>query len=220
MLPDILFYLFAIGLLLGAGAVITARNPMYGVLGMIFSFINAAGLFMLFYAEFLSLLIVMIYVGAIAVMFLFVLMTIDIDFVKLREGFAPYLPAGLIVAAALAAELLLAASLGLFTGVGTPIAAAEGAPTNIEQLGAVLFTDYALPFQAAGMVLLTAMVGAIILTHRRRKDVKRQNISMQINRTASDSMALTKPVSGQGATPLYWSPKPVDKVASNDEDDQ
>src|ERR1700743_3254409 len=102
MLDDILFYLFAFGLLLGAGAVITARNPMYGVLGMIFSFINAAGLFMLFYAEFLGLLIIMIYVGAIAVMFLFVLMTIDIDFAKLREGFAPYLPAGLVVAAALA----------------------------------------------------------------------------------------------------------------------
>jgi NADH-quinone oxidoreductase subunit J len=211
MLADILFYLFAFGLLLGAGAVISARNPMYGVLGMIFTFLNAAGMFLLFYAEFLGLLIVMIYVGAIAVMFLFVLMTIDIDFAKLREGFAPYLPAGLIVAAALAGELLVAASLGMFDNVGTGAGTPLNAPTNIEQLGAVLFTDYALTFQAAGMILLTAMVGAIVLTHRRRGDVKRQDISAQLSRSTKDGLVITKPVSGQGATPMYWSPKSVEK---------
>jgi NADH-quinone oxidoreductase subunit J len=219
MLADILFYLFAFGLLLGAGAVITARNPMYGVLGLIFTFLNAAGLFLLFYAEFLGLLIVMIYVGAIAVMFLFVLMTIDIDFAELREGFAPYLPAGLIVAAALAGELLVAASLGMFDNVGTGAGTPLNAPTNIEQLGNVLFTDYALPFQAAGMILLTAMVGAIVLTHRRRGDVKRQDISAQLARSSKDGLVITKPVSGQGAQPIYWAPKSVERKIKVENDE-
>jgi NADH-quinone oxidoreductase subunit J len=210
MLPDILFYLFAAGLLLGAGVVITARNPMFGVLGMIFSFLNAAGVFLLFYAEFLGLLLIMIYVGAIAVMFLFVLMTLDIDFIKLREGFASYLPVGVLLAGALAAELIFAAQGGLFGGVGTPMGGAE-APTNIEQLGAVLFTAYALPFQAAGLILLTAMVGAIVLTHRRRGGVQRQNIGAQLARTVKDSMVMAKPDVGKGARAEHWKPKPVSK---------
>ena len=213
MLPDILFLLFSAGLLLGAALVIGARNPMVGVMGMILTFLNAAGLFVLFSAEFLGLLMVMVYVGAIAVMFLFVLMTIDIDFIKLKEGFAPYLPAGLLVVGLLAAELILAAYASPAALTPPVVVADANQPENIVQLGSVLFTTYALPFQMAGFILLTAMVGAIVLTHRPRGDVKRQSITEQVLRKRSDAMQITKPKSGAGATPTYWNPKSVSKKA-------
>lgn len=218
MLPDLLFLLFAAGLLAGALGVVAAKNPMYCVLGMIAAFVNASGLFLLFQAEFLGLLIIMVYVGAIAVMFLFVLMTIDIDFAVLKEGFAPYLPAGLMVAGALLAQFLFAAWGGLFSGLGTPVTSGPQ-PENVVALGNVLFTTYALPFQAAGLVLLTAMIGAIVLTHRRRGGVKRQDVSAQIMRLRSDALTITKPKVGEGATFKHWSPKPVEKTTPPDEDD-
>ncbi len=222
MLPDLLFLLFAAGLLAGALGVVAARNPMYCVLGMIAAFVNASGLFLLFQAEFLGLLIVMVYVGAIAVMFLFVLMTIDIDFAMLKEGFAPYLPAGLLVAGGLLAQFLFAAWSGLFSGafngVGTPVSGGPQ-PENVVALGQVLFTTYALPFQAAGLVLLTAMIGAIVLTHRRRPGVKRQDVAAQIMRLRSDSLAITKPKVGEGATFRHWSPKSVEKSTPTDEEE-
>ncbi len=215
MLPDLIFLIFALGLLAGAGTVVAARNPMYCVLGMMFTFLNASGLFILFGAEFLGLLMVMIYVGAIAVMFLFVVMTIDLDFATLREGFAPYLPVGLLMIGVLAAQLLLAVWGGLGSGVGqgaAPIAqsaAAAAQPENIVALGQVLYTTYALPFQLAGLILLTAMIGAILLTFRPRGDARRQNIPAQIARTAEDSVTLTTPATGQGATTQHWQPKSV-----------
>ena len=215
MLPDLLFLLFATGILLGAGLIIAARSPMVGMLGMLVTFLNAAGLFVLFGAEFLGLLLVMVYLGAIAVMFLFVLMTIDMDFFKLKEGFAPYLPVGLLVVGVLAAELVLAANFGLFSTNVTILPSTEQ-PQNIIQLGNVLFTVYALPFQMAGLVLLTAMVGAIVLTHRPRKGVRRQNVTAQVLRTKDEGLTITKPklgqgISGAGGIAKHWNPKSVEK---------
>jgi len=211
MLADLLFLLFALGTLCGAGLIIAARNPMVGVLGMLMAFLNASGLFILFGAEFLGLLLIMVYVGAVAVMFLFVLMTIDIDFIRLKEGVAPYLPLGLLVVGVLAAEVIAAASLGLFATSVAPAVPAERAPQNIVALGRVLFTDYALPFQAAGLILLTAMVGAIVLTHRPRTGVRRQSVTAQVLRRRGESVTLTQPAVGQGVTARYFTPKPVEK---------
>lgn len=210
MLADILFLLFAAGILLGAGVVMFARNPMAGVLGLVLTFVNAAGLFILLQAEFLGLLLIMVYVGAITVMFLFVLMTVDIDFAALRGKLTPYLPLGVLVVLALLAELLLAANAAPLNGVGNPVDA-SGAAQGIRALGTLLFTHYNLPFQLAGLVLLTAMVGAIVLTHRRRGDVRRQNIPQQVLRRVEDSMALTQPKVGQGVTASHWDPKPVEE---------
>lgn len=216
MLPDLLFLLFAFGLLLGTGLIIAARNPMVGMLGMLVTFLNASGMFILFGAEFLGLLLIMVYIGAIAVMFLFVLMTIDIDFLKLREGLTPYLPLGLLVVGVLAVELITAASLGFFTtATAAPITEHQD---NIVTLGNILFTTYALPFQVAGLILLTAMVGAIVLTHHPRGDVKRQNISKQIHRERADSYTNTKPKVGQGLgadVAKHWHPKSVTQKIKN-----
>lgn len=211
MLPDLLFLIFSLGLIFGAGLIITARNPMVGVLGMLVTFLNAAGMFILFGAEFLGLLMIMVYVGAIAVMFLFVLMTVDIDFIKLKEGMAPYLPLGLLTVGMLAAELIAAAQLGFFTTAIAPAPPMANQPENIVALGSVLFTTYALPFQLAGLILLTAMVGAILLTHRPRPGVKRQSITGQVLREKSEGLTLTTPKLGQGATAKNWAPKSAPK---------
>jgi NADH-quinone oxidoreductase subunit J len=210
-LPDLLFYGFAFGLLAGGGLVVGARNPMVGVLGMLLAFLNASGLFILAGAEFLGLLLIMIYMGAIMVMFLFVVMTIDIDFVRLREKASPYLPLGIVVAGALAVELALAATRG-----NLPQAQAEpymDAPANIVQLGDVMFTAYALPFEAAGLILLVAMVGAIVLTHRPRGQALKQNIGAQIMRNKAEVMQLTQPKVGAGATAKHWALQSVKKRA-------
>lgn len=207
MIADILFMLFGAGVLLGAVMIIGARNPMVGVLGMVLAFVNACGLLMLFGAEFLALLLVMVYVGAVAVMFLFVLMTIDLDFAQLREGFAPYLPVGLLVMGVLAAELVFASQMGLFSGLtggGRSPVIDPNAPENVVALGRVLFTTYALPFQMAGLVLLVAMVGAIVLTHAPRAGVKRQSVTMQLRATKADSLRLTKPKSGAGISEVAF----------------
>jgi NADH-quinone oxidoreductase subunit J len=207
MLADLLFLMFAAILTIAALGVISARNPMYCVLFMILAFFNAAGLFLLLGAEFLGLLLVMVYVGAIAVMFLFVLMTIDIDFAVLKQGFAAYLPVGLLVAGLLAIELVAAAMAGGFAPARPPV---SEAPENIVQLGHVLFTEYFLAFQGAGMILLVAMMGAIVLTHRRREGVRRQNINRQIRRTRGESMTLTTPETGAGATAEHFEGRKVD----------
>lgn len=219
MLPDLLFALFSTGLLIGAGLIILARNPMIGMLGMLVTFLNAAGLFILFGAEFLGLLLIMVYLGAIAVMFLFVLMTIDIEFFAIREKLSAYLPIGLLTVGVLAAEFILAANFGLFSTNITVLPSAPQ-PENIVAIGNVLFTTYALPFQLAGLVLLTAMVGAIVLTHRPRSDVKRQDISKQNLRTRQEAMSLTQPRTGQGTgqgVAKHWNPKSVaKKIKTND----
>ncbi len=213
MLPDILFLLFSTGVLVGAGLIIAARNPMVGMLGMLVTFLNAAGLFILFGAEFLGLLLIMVYLGAIAVMFLFVLMTIDIEFYQIREKAKAYLPIGLLTVGILAAEFILAANFGLFS-TNITVLPTGPQPSNIVQIGNVLFTTYALPFQLAGLVLLTAMVGAIVLTHRPRSDVKRQDIGKQNLRTKEEAISLAKPKTGaamgQGVA-KHWNPKSVSK---------
>lgn len=213
MLADILFILFAIGIVLGAGTVVLARNPVVGVVGLVFTFLQAAMLFILLKAEFLGLLLIMVYVGAITVMFLFVLMTIDIDFGRLREGFAPYLPVGVLVAGALLAELVLAINASPAGEIGesiqTVVRGSMGVP-DVERMGLMLFTYYNVPFQAAGLILLTAMVGAIVLTHRRRPGVKRQDVSAQVLRLKRDAMVKTKPAIGQGVAVEHWAPKSVE----------
>jgi NADH-quinone oxidoreductase subunit J len=203
MIADLLFMMFAGILLLASLGVITARNPMYCVLFLMLCFINAAGLFLLVGAEFLALLLVMVYVGAVAVMFLFVVMTINVDFAKMREGYASYMPVGLLVGLVLMVELGMATFSGLFTGSAQlPLATlpVEAGTQNIVSLGNVLFTNYFLPFQMAGLILLIAMVGAIVLAHRRRNDVQRQNVAKQVGRKREEALKIVKVKSGKGAT--------------------
>lgn len=209
MMTDLLFFTFASILLLAACGVITAKNPMYCVLLLILCFFNAAALFLLLGAEFLALLLVMVYVGAVAVMFLFVLMTINIDFAVLKEGFAPYLPTGLLVAGVLLAELILAASGGLFGGNGAVVAALpmDAEVQNIVQIGNVLFTNYIFIFQLAAMILLVAMVGAIVLTHRVREGSKKQKIAEQLQHNKESGLILTQPKAGEGVSASYFSGK-------------
>lgn len=199
MFADLIFYVFAAVLLIAASGVVVARNPIFSVLFLILCFFTSAALFVLMGAEFLGLLLVLVYVGAIAVMFLFVLMTIDIDFALLKEGTANYLPTGLIVGGLMVTELVLAAKAGVFSGemvhhaMPTP-----GDTQNIVAIGEVLFTDYLAPFQLAGVILLTAMIGAITLTFRRREGVRRQVINKQVLTRREDAVELKEVKPGQG----------------------
>lgn len=201
MIADLLFYMFAAVLLGGALGVVAGRNPMHCVLFLILAFLNAAGLFILIGAEFLGLLLVMVYVGAIMVLFLFVLMTINIDFSVLKRGHTSYLPLGFLVGGVLLAQLVIAIGSGLFSGTVLPASLPiEPEKQNIVALGEVLFTNYVYPFIGAGMILLLAMVGAIVLTHRRREGVKRQDITRQVARTPAQSIRLTQPEIGKGVS--------------------
>ncbi len=211
MIADLLFLLFAGVLMLAALGVITARNPMHSVLFLILAFVNAAGLFVLMGAEFLGLLLVMVYVGAVAVMFLFVVMTIDINYATLRKDTVVYLPSGLLIGGILLVELAAAGWGGMFGGLSSVPAASEAADQNIVALGKVLFTEYIIAFQAAAIVLLIAMVGAIVLTHRYRPGVRRQDVPKQIARTREDSIVLTHPHTGQGVEKLHFKPRGVEK---------
>jgi NADH-quinone oxidoreductase subunit J len=184
--------------------VVTARNPVHSVLWLILAFFSAAGLFVLLGAEFLAMLLVVVYVGAVAVLFLFVVMMLDVDFLKLREGYAKYLPIGGVVAAVLLAEMIVVSS-AVIQGGATAGLTGPGAPdpdmSNVEAIGRVLYTDYIYFFQAAGIVLLIAMIGAITLTLRHKTHVKRQNISDQVNRSAAKAMEIKSVQTGQGVTP-------------------
>ncbi|HKX78820.1 MAG TPA: NADH-quinone oxidoreductase subunit J [Novosphingobium sp.] len=204
MIHILAFYLFA-GLTIASGAVtILARNPVHSVLWLILSFFNAAGLMVLLGAEFIAMLLVIVYVGAVAVLFLFVVMMLDIDFAELRAGFIKNFPLGVAVALVLLAEMVLgigayrAGSLRLGTPDGTG-AAPQGA-SNIEAIGALLYSKYLFLFEAAGIILLVAMVGAIVLTLRQRKDVRGQNVSRQIARRPEDATVNTRPEVGQGVS--------------------
>ena len=201
MVEAIIFYMLAGVVLLSGTAVILSRNPVHSVLWLILAFFNSAGLFLLLGAEFLAMIMVIVYVGAVAVLFLFVVMMLDIDFASLRSGFVSYLPFGLILAGVLAAELIVAAGAAVALGGSEPVApiltTAIGV-SNTEALGAVIYTRYAYIFQAAGMILLTAMIGAIVLTHRQRGGVKRQNIGDQVARRAEDAVRMTRPKVGEG----------------------
>jgi NADH-quinone oxidoreductase subunit J len=189
------FYLFAALLIAAAVMVVAARNPVHSVLFLILAFFNAAGLFVLIGAEFIAMILVIVYVGAVAVLFLFVVMMLDINYVELRAGFLQYLPIGGLVGLILLVELVLVVA----TWVTAPEAATLAAPqaklgglTNTEQIGALLYTRYIYLFQAAGMVLLVAMIGAIVLTLRARPGVRRQKISRQVARKVEDTVELKK----------------------------
>ena len=192
----IVFYLFA-GIMVASGAmVISARNPVHSVLFLILAFFNAAGLFVLMGAEFLAMILVIVYVGAVAVLFLFVVMMLDINVAKLRAGFFEYLPIGALIGAVLLAEILFA--LGVFGSGSATISALDsagahvGTVENTREIGRVLYTQYFYLFQAAGVVLLVAMIGAIVLTLRRRPGVRRQRISEQLFRTREEAITIVK----------------------------
>ncbi len=198
----IFFYLFAGVTVASAVMVIAARNPVHSVLFLILAFVNAAGLFVLLGAEFLAMILIVVYVGAVAVLFLFVVMMLDVDFAELRQGFLNYLPVGALVGAILLAELLVV--VGAWA-IGPNVAGAITAPipspsdvNNTQALGLVLYTRYVYFFEAAGMILLVAMIGAIVLTLQHKPNVRRQNIADQVARRRSTAIEVVKVKSGQG----------------------
>jgi NADH-quinone oxidoreductase subunit J len=196
------FYLFSGVLLASAFMVIASRNPVHSVLFLILAFFNAAGLFLLMGAEFLAMILVVVYVGAVAVLFLFVVMMLDVDFVELRQGFLKYLPIGAAIAIIFGLELALV--LGTWTmapgavEMGKAAAKAPVEAMNIRAMGRVLYTEYVYFFQLSGLVLLVAMIGAIVLTLRERVGVKRQDIALQNARTKATAMEVRKVQPGQG----------------------
>jgi NADH-quinone oxidoreductase subunit J len=199
-LPLFFFYVFSTVAIASAVMVVASRNPVHAVMFLILVFFNAAGLFMLAGAEFLALILVVVYVGAVAVLFLFVVMMLDVDFASLRSGMLQYAPIGVVVGIVLLLELLLVA--GSFV-VSPEVAGASALPINpsmdnTRALGLVLYTRYVFLFQGAGAVLLVAMIGAIVLTLRHKPNVKRQDPIKQVARRASETMEVVKVKSGQG----------------------
>jgi NADH-quinone oxidoreductase subunit J len=192
------FYLFSVVLIASAFMVIASKNPVHSVLFLILGFVNAAGLFLLLEAEFLAMILVVVYVGAVAVLFLFVVMMLDVDFASLRQGFLKYLPVGTLVGLIVVVELgFVVGSWTLGQGGLAPAETATPALPNTVALGNVIYTQYLVLFQAAGLVLLTAMIGAIVLTLRHRPYVKRQSIPQQNARTAA-AVEVRKVPSRQG----------------------
>jgi NADH-quinone oxidoreductase subunit J len=195
------FYILALVSVAAAFLVITAKNPVHSVLYLITAFFSAAGLFVLMGAEFLAMLLVVVYVGAVAVLFMFVVMMLDVDFAQLRQGFARYLPIGGLVGGILLAEIVLVAITVAHNGAAAhnalPQSSAPGL-SNVESIGQVLYTDYDYLFQAAGLVLLVAMIGAIVLTLRHRPGVRRQNIAKQVARTPAAGMTIVQIKPGEG----------------------
>jgi NADH-quinone oxidoreductase subunit J len=200
--PALFFYLFSGVAVASAFMVIAGRNPVHSVLWLILTFVNAAGLFLLIGAEFLAMILVVVYVGAVAVLFLFVVMMLDVDFAELREGFLQYLPVGALVGLIFLVELVLVVgswvtSPGITSAITQPIPNASQV-TNTEAIGRVLYTTYVHYFQLAGIVLLVAMIGAIVLTLHHRPNVKRQNISAQNARTRETAIEVVKVKPGEG----------------------
>ncbi|MCB1720587.1 MAG: NADH-quinone oxidoreductase subunit J [Rhodospirillales bacterium] len=197
------FYLFAGILTLSALMVITARNPVHSVLFLILAFFNSAGLFILLGAEFVGMIMVIVYVGAVAVLFLFVVMMLDISFADLRKGAMQYVPMGLLIGAVLLSELVLVYGAwsfvpGVEQNLATPILRFDGA-TNAESLGQVLYTDYILAFQLAGLILFVAMIGAIVLTLRARPGLRKQSVAAQHQRKREDVLEIHKVTPGTGS---------------------
>ncbi len=199
-LSAIAFYLLSVVTIGSALLVVSAKNPVHSVLFLILAFFSSAGLFVLLGAEFLAMLLVVVYVGAVAVLFLFVVMMLDVDFARLRQGYVQYLPMGGVIAIILLIEMIFVS-----TAIASHGAAAGKVPdlglrevTNAQSIGRVLYTDYVYYFQAAGIVLLIAMVGAIVLTLRHKPNVRRQNIGDQVARRRRDAVAVVKVESGQG----------------------
>ena len=202
IVSSLFFYLFSFVMIAAAFMVISSRNPVHSVLFLILTFVNASGLFIMAGAEFLGLLLIVVYVGAVAVLFLFVVMMLDVDFAELREGYLQYMPVGLLVGVVVLAELL--AVIGSWVAAPSALNTGE-APIpdvnevrNIEALGNILYTEYVFFFQLAGMILLVAMIGAIVLTLRHKESVRRQNISVQVARDPKTAIQLKKVEPGQG----------------------
>lgn len=196
----IVFYMFALVLILSALMVVSVRNPVYSVLFLILAFFNAAGLFLLIGAEYIAMTLIIVYVGAVAVLFLFVVMMLDINLAELRQGFLRYLPAGLLVAGLFFAELVVAIGASLKNPLKTGLQAVPmGNVQNTRAIGNVLYTDYMYLFELAGLVLLVAMIGAIVLTHRTRPGVRRQNIGRQVTRDRRQAVELVTVKPGEGA---------------------
>ena len=204
ILQTLAFYLFSV-ILLGSGfMVVTSRNPVHSVLFLILAFFNAAALFVLLGAEFLAMILIVVYVGAVAVLFLFVVMMLDVEFAELRRGFMQYVPIGALIGAIFLAELLFVAvgwaiSPEISHTITTPIPPVATTP-NTQALGQVLYTRYVYFFQAAGLILLVSMVGAIVLTLRHKQKAKRQNISAQVARTKATAIEIVKVRPGQGVS--------------------
>ena len=202
MIHAIAFYLFATLVVASAALVIMARNPVHSVLWLIVAFFNAAGLMVLVGAEFIAMLLVIVYVGAVAVLFLFVVMMLDVDFAELRAGFVRNFPLGIAIAVILLAEMVLgigayragALELGMPDGLAAPLVG----ESNIESIGALLYSRYLFLFESAGVILLVAMIGAIVLTHRERTGTRTQNISKQNSRRPEDATINMKPEVGKG----------------------
>jgi NADH-quinone oxidoreductase subunit J len=198
LIAIIAFYLFATLTIASAIAVIFARNPVHSVLWLILAFFNAAGLMLLVGAEFIAMLLVIVYVGAVAVLFLFVVMMLDIDFAQLRSGFSRNLPFGIIIALVLLGEIVVA----VLAHKAGPVMAGQAIPAaqvpNIVALGQLLYSRYLLAFEIAGLILLVAMVGAIVLTHRSRSDTRTPKASRQLRRRPDQALKLTDPAVGEG----------------------
>jgi NADH-quinone oxidoreductase subunit J len=200
IIPSLFFYVFAGVCIASAAMVILSKNPVHSVLFLILTFVNAAGLFVLMGAEFLAMILIVVYVGAVAVLFLFVVMMLDVDFAELREGFLTYLPIGGVIAFIFLFELLLVVGAWV---IGPQVVRTSPIPnldavTNTAALGQVLYTRYIYYFQIAGVVLLIAMIGAIVLTLRHKPNVRRQNIADQVARTKATAMEIRQVRPGQG----------------------
>ena len=200
IIQSLAFYLFAGITVAAAVMVISARNPVHSVLFLILAFFNSAGLFVLLGAEFLAMILVVVYVGAVAVLFMFVVMMLDIGVAELREGFLQYLPLGGIVGLILLLELgFIVAGFVISPGVSKRFSAPAPADiANTEAIGQLLYTKYVYFFQAAGMILLVAMIGAIVLTHRSRQGVKKQRIGQQVKRRPEETVEIKKIQTGSG----------------------
>jgi len=213
MIQALAFYLFSGIMIASAVMVVSARNPVHSVLFLILAFFNAAGLFLIAGAEFLAMILVIVYVGAVAVLFLFVVMMLDIDFAQMREGFQRYAPIGAIIGGILLLELFMVVTVWRFA----PEAAAlrlnpnpEGV-TNAEALGRILYTDYIYLFQGSGIILLVAMVGAIVLTHRDRPGTKRQDVGVQVARAGTVSVRSVPTGAGLKEIGIERPPSPDDE---------
>jgi NADH-quinone oxidoreductase subunit J len=202
ILSTIAFYLFAAIIIGSAVMVVGARNPVHSVFFLILAFFNAAGLFVIAGAEFLAMIMVIVYVGAVAVLFMFVVMMLDINFVRLREGFLQYLPVGALVGIILLIELVFVVTTQINVPDVIAIGAAPAPPvtelTNTHALGQLIYTRYIYLFQAGGLILLVAMIGAIVLTLRERPGVRKQKISDQVGRKRSDAVEIKKVTPGSG----------------------
>jgi len=215
MIVNIAFYVFALILLASAAMVVTARNPVHSVLFLILAFFNAAALFLIAGAEFLAMILVIVYVGAVAVLFLFVVMMLDVNFAELRSGYQRYMPVGAAIGAVLCIELLAVLAGWKFAPdavrvpLATPLGTATQPVSNSLALGEALYTDYVLLFQAAGLILLVAMIGAIVLTHRDRRTARHQVIAIQTERTTAETLELVEIGLGVGTKAMgFFRPKP------------